>query len=563
MIPILYEKNETAFTSNGICRLRDCLSCVVTEERNGIYECDFDYPVTGAHYDEIVCGRIIAVTHDDSGDIQPFDIVGYTAPINGVVSFHAVHISYRLNQISSIGIEYINGRRSFGQMQALTPDDIMTLVKNGFQAMGQWVMYPSYPSCPFDFVTDITRTDVLMFENNEPLTVRQILGGKEGGILDRFHCEFEFDRWTVHMWSNRGQQRDFVIRYGLNMTEYNDEADTSEAYNSVAPYWKNDNTLKQIQHIDSGQSLPSGRVACVPLDLSGQFSEEPTTAQLTSAARSYMTTNRTYNPAETINVSFVRLQDSEEYEQYQLLMQCGLCDTITVKFPMYGMSSRMKIVKVEYDVLRDQYNSMELGELSTTLSQALGVSGGSSYSGSSGGGGGGLSINDIYPVGSIYMSVNATNPSTLFAGTTWERITGKFLLGATDDGASGGNSTASVVAGGTGGEATHTLTHGESGVPSHSHTYTRPTVVSGGGGHSHTVQSKYRSLKVGTSTSYNFWHNDGTSTGNISPGISSNTGTHTHTLTGGGVADNTAANASSGHNNMPPYLSVYIWKRTA
>ena len=410
MIPILYEKNETAFSSNGICRLRDCLSCVVTEERNGIYECDFDYPVTGAHYDEIVCGRIIAVTHDDSGDVQPFDIVGYTAPINGVVSFHAVHISYRLNKITSIGIEYINGRRSLGQQTPQTPDDIMYMVKNGFQAMGQWVMYPAYPSCPFNFVTDITRTDVLMFENNEPLTVRQILGGKEGGILDRFHCEFEFDRWTVRMWSNRGQQRDFVIRYGLNMTEYNDEADTSEAYNSVAPYWMNDNTIKQLQHIDSGQSLPSGRVACVPLDLSGQFNEEPTTAQLTSAARSYMTTNRTYNPAETINVSFVRLQDSEEYEQYRILMQCGLCDTITVKFPMYNMSARMKIVKVVWNVLQERYDSMELGTLATTLSQALGVSGGSSYSGSSGGGGGAVSISPTI----------TASTGTLISRTAWQ-----------------------------------------------------------------------------------------------------------------------------------------------
>ena len=50
MIPILYESTESAFVSNGICRLRDCLNCVVTEERNGIYECDFDYPVDGAHF---------------------------------------------------------------------------------------------------------------------------------------------------------------------------------------------------------------------------------------------------------------------------------------------------------------------------------------------------------------------------------------------------------------------------------------------------------------------------------------------------------------------------------
>ena len=77
MIPILYEKDETSFTSNGIGRLRDCISCTVIEERNGIFECDFEYPVTGANFDLIQCGRIIAVKHDDKGGIQPFDIVSY------------------------------------------------------------------------------------------------------------------------------------------------------------------------------------------------------------------------------------------------------------------------------------------------------------------------------------------------------------------------------------------------------------------------------------------------------------------------------------------------------
>ena len=46
MIPILYEKDETSFTSNGLGRLRDCISCVVTEERNGIYELTLTYPVS-------------------------------------------------------------------------------------------------------------------------------------------------------------------------------------------------------------------------------------------------------------------------------------------------------------------------------------------------------------------------------------------------------------------------------------------------------------------------------------------------------------------------------------
>ena len=56
MIPILYDSTETAFANNGLGRLRDCISCVVTEERNGIYECDFEYPIDGVNYDRIQCG---------------------------------------------------------------------------------------------------------------------------------------------------------------------------------------------------------------------------------------------------------------------------------------------------------------------------------------------------------------------------------------------------------------------------------------------------------------------------------------------------------------------------
>ena len=61
MIPILYDSNELSFTSNGLGRLRDCISCMVTEERNGVYECDFSYPVDGANFDLIIPGRIIGV----------------------------------------------------------------------------------------------------------------------------------------------------------------------------------------------------------------------------------------------------------------------------------------------------------------------------------------------------------------------------------------------------------------------------------------------------------------------------------------------------------------------
>lgn len=106
MIPILYSHDETNFTSNGVGRLSECLTCTVTEGVNGIYECEITYPITGKYFNDLINGPdgsnlgIIAVTHDHNGDVQPFDIYKFSAPINGIVTFNARHISYRLiNQI--------------------------------------------------------------------------------------------------------------------------------------------------------------------------------------------------------------------------------------------------------------------------------------------------------------------------------------------------------------------------------------------------------------------------------------------------------------------------------
>lgn len=121
-----------------------------------------------------------------------------------------------------------------------------------------------------------------------------------------------------------------------------------------------------------------------------------------------------------------------------------------------------------------------------------------------------INFDKIYPVGSIYMSVNSINPSELFGGT-WEQLKDRFLLGAGD----------TYSAGSTAGEAAHTLTVDE--IPAHNHTY-RDYIDSGRTG----------DFYLGTAYAYDYVN---TETSSI----------------GGGQA----------HNNMPPYLVVYMWQRTA
>ena len=362
MIPILYESTETLFNSNGLGRLRDCISCLCYEERNSIYEVDFEYPVTGANFEKIKLGRIIGVTHDESDDIQPFDIVSYSRPIDGVVTFHCTHISYRQSKM----VSYAIGVNSLA---------------DAFQAFDD-TCYPN--SNPFTYFTDKYSTGYCAAFDGTPRSIRSLLGGVEGSILDAYGGEYEWDKFFVRLHSARGTQRNFSIRYGVNMTDFQDDTDYGEAYNTCIPFWKDSSSGAVVigGEISSGQGTIGTGDKCVPLDLSDKFEHQPTVADLEKIAAQVMEAQQPYLPSQTIKVDFVRLQDEAGFDQFDSLLQCKLCDSVKVIFPRYDMSAYFKIVKTTWNVLLDRYDSMELGNLSTTLAEALGISNSDSSSAS-------------------------------------------------------------------------------------------------------------------------------------------------------------------------------------
>lgn len=170
-------------------------------------------------------------------------------------------------------------------------------------------------------------------------------------------------------------------------------------------------------------------------------------------------------------------------------------------------------VPVTKKIIRVQ-NGIVSVDLETDIANASG------YSGSTGGGGGlggGISLEDVYPVGAIYMSAAATNPGTLFGFGTWEQIEDTFLLAAGT----------AYKAGSTGGEATHTLTEDE--IPAHRHKISYP--------------------------------NAGGAYGDAAIGYPTNSGTQK--TWGAEMCKTESVGGGEAHNNMPPYLAVYAWERTA
>lgn len=147
-----------------------------------------------------------------------------------------------------------------------------------------------------------------------------------------------------------------------------------------------------------------------------------------------------------------------------------------------------------------------------------------------------LDIDAIYPVGSIYMSLEAdADPNELFSGTVWEQIVGKFLLASSEV----------YALGATGGEASVVLTTDQ--MPGHNHVAS----VSTDGKHSHTFPGRASNGDNGPSAESYASSNDART-------LSTNeSGYHSHTVT------ISSAGGGASHNNMPPYLVVNMWKRVS
>ena len=134
-----------------------------------------------------------------------------------------------------------------------------------------------------------------------------------------------------------------------------------------------------------------------------------------------------------------------------------------------------------------------------------------------------LTLDDVYPVGSIYFTASAVSPSTSIGGTWIRYAEGKCLFGVDDADTDFALET-------TGGEKTHTLTKAE--IPPHAHSYI----------------DRFRDPQGGAGQIFNL--SSGSQVALVSPSVD----------TGDGSADGLQGLA---HNNMPPYIAIYIWKRTA
>lgn len=349
MIPVLYKANETKFDSQGVGCLTDCITCYVHEKLNGVYELKFTYPITGVHFSDIKVGAIVDAIPSDGKAVQHFRIDTITKPIGGKVTVEATHISYQLSYVPVKPFDAV------GVLEAL----------NGLKEN-------SLTSNPFSVWTDISNT-ATKYSQQEPASFRQRLGGVAGSILDCFGGEYEFDNYTVKLYAHRGTDRGVVIEYGKNLTDLEQEESIDKVITGIVPFWKASNGDKVVSietPIESEYASKYPFKRTVVKDFSTNFEEEPTVEQLRAYTESYIKNNCVGVPQVSLDVSFVALEDTEEYKNLSR-ERINLGDTVTVRFAELGVDAKAKVIEYKYDVLAERYDSLKIGSVRSSLASTI------------------------------------------------------------------------------------------------------------------------------------------------------------------------------------------------
>lgn len=358
MKPILFEAGQTDFTTNGLGRLTDAISCTVTEERNGQYELHMEYPIDGHLMEEITYSRIIYAIPADNKAAQPFRIYRISKPLSGVVEIDAEHISYQMMHIPVIGFT------ATGLADALTG-----LMENSAETNPFTLSFePGFGSAATTNGFRVTKPDNL----------RALLFGQQGSIIDIYGGEWEFDGYNAILHYARGDDKGVTIRYGKNLTDLKQEENIESTYTGICPFWagmdaNGDETVVTLEtpvvHSAAANNYPYQRTKVV--DFSSEFQEQPTAEQLYNRAAAYIQNNDIGSPKVSLDVSFVALAQTQEYAELTKKEHINLCDTVTVSFPLLNVSTKAKVVKTVWDVLVDRYESITIGEIGGRLSTSL------------------------------------------------------------------------------------------------------------------------------------------------------------------------------------------------
>ena len=327
----------------------------VEEERNGLFELSFIMLNTDSLFNYVKEENIVVVNANDTLLNQKFRIYMTRKLMNNRVEVFARHISFDLmyDYIDNVSFENQSCEYALNQL---------------FRNSNFSKHYRGY--------SDIVNAQ------NYSMTMANVLeaiGGKQGSIIDTFGTGAEIlrDNENIHVLNKRGYDNEVTIEYKKNLTGFELEEDTTDLVTRILPYAKyndenNGEIIVKADYVDSPLIANYSHPYIASIDYSDKFENDeiPTISKLQELARKEYRDNKVDIPKQNFKIEFIPLSKCVGYDGLE--DKISLCDIVTIVDTRYNIRTQSKVIKTVYNVLKNRYESIELGEPKTSLGNIIG-----------------------------------------------------------------------------------------------------------------------------------------------------------------------------------------------
>lgn len=345
--------------------ISDCISCTVTEELNGKYEAVFTLPINSVYAKMINNYSYVYIKPNPIRDCQLFQIYKTADNNSGLLTVYCEHIRYNLNHYPCPMV--------YGSTLSFLLNSINSAM--------------TYTAIPFSLFTDISSEQATQISCVK--SIGAVIAGSEESLIDTYGGEWEFDNYTCMLWANRGSDKNIVLQYNYDIKKCQRETERSNTYTHIFPYYEwalKDGSIATItlthKSLESKYPTISAR-DLIQIDKNFVEGETPAKIYLVNLAE-YFDLDLTagyeklnispmaenwleQHKAELLGIDISATLDFAYIKSNIALNQCMLGDTVRVRIPNMSIETTTKIVKSEYDSIKECYKSLDIGTLKSKI----------------------------------------------------------------------------------------------------------------------------------------------------------------------------------------------------
>lgn len=347
MIPVIFKPGEKDFTTNGLGRLIDATRCEITEEANGKYELEMDYPAISRFSDYFENGYQIKAKPNDLEEYHIFEIKQtFKDTFTNSIVIYAQSRTYKL------------GNR---QVRLATVDN-----RNGAEAMRLIEQNMDEP-CDIKLYSDINTASSTVFEARNVLNC---IAGEQGSLLQYWGGEIKREPFKLSLLRRRGRDNVGTVRYGKDLKGLTIKFDWQSIVTKVLPFAELQSGADGTSQRIYGDAIKSEYINKYP-DVYAQyvqFTEDQGVKDLSSlnkVAGKYFTTlyPGSDKPKVSIELEIEKLTDSEEAKEFAKMRNYNLFDTFTVYHKFYDIDIQTKVTGIVYDALAEKTIKITAGDI--------------------------------------------------------------------------------------------------------------------------------------------------------------------------------------------------------